>query len=366
MATGGVTVTGGLTLSNGTVVKIDAASFQPSITFQGDQTIGGSGQLQFAGPGGEMQVLGNVTLDPGITVHGTTGYLTIGSGSLINQGTITADGGGTIYFDIDTGTSWSNAPGGILQAKGGGTISFDSTTASWTNAAGGVLQAEGGGTLSLSGAWSNSGSIVVQNATLNLGGSFSTAGLGSYTPTGGTINLTGTLDNTGATLILDAATGSWNLEGGTLEGGALATLDGTDLATGDYGGSLAGLTLGATVAGQAEPGNLLVATGGVTVTGGLTLANGTVVEIDAASFQPVITFEGNQTIGGSGQIQFAGPGVSCALWQCDSRSRGHRGRDEWNNQHPVRQLLNQGTIDSDAGGTLSIQGSAGTPGRIPG
>jgi hypothetical protein len=67
---------------------------------------------------------------------------------------------------------------------------FSSST--FTNAVGGVLSADGG-TLSLAAAWSNAGQIVVNNSTLNLGGSFTTDGLGSYTRTGGTINLTGLL-----------------------------------------------------------------------------------------------------------------------------------------------------------------------------
>ena len=59
--------------------------------------------------------------------------------------------------------------------------------------------------------------------TLNLGGSFTTAGLNlpAFTRSGGTVNLTGTLNNAAATLTLNAATGSWNLEGGTLSGGTL-------------------------------------------------------------------------------------------------------------------------------------------------
>ena len=47
--------------------------------------------------------------------------------------------------------------------------------------------------------------------------------------TGGTVNLTGTLNNTGATLTLNATTGSWNLAGGTINGGTLAFADGQTL-----------------------------------------------------------------------------------------------------------------------------------------
>jgi RHS repeat-associated protein len=361
VATGAATVTGGLTLADAGVLQINAATNLPMITFQGNQAVSGNGQVQFAGRGGLMQVLGNLTLDPGVTLHGMTVYLTVGSGSLINQGTIAADGGGTIYFDLLAGASWTNASGGMLQAAGGSTVYFDSTSATWTNAAGGILNSASGGDLHLDGTWSNSGSIVVQNATIDLGGSFTTAGLGNYTRTGGTINLTGTMDNTGATLILDASTGPWNLEGGTLKNGALATLDGTDLETGISSGTLDGLTLGAIVAGQAQPGNLLVATGSVTVKDGLTLANGSVVTIAAASFQPLFNIQGNQAIGGTGQIQFAGNGGEMQFLGNVTLGPGitvHGTNGTINIQ--TGSLVNQGTIDSDAGGTLSIQGATGT------
>ncbi len=60
------------------------------------------------------------------------------------------------------------------------------------------------------------GTITATNSTVNLGGNFTLAGLGSFTRSGGTVNLTGTLNNTGTTLAFTAATGSWDLVGGTI------------------------------------------------------------------------------------------------------------------------------------------------------
>jgi RHS repeat-associated protein len=362
-----ISVTGGMTLANGAQVAVGNASSSGEIVVQGNQMIGGTGDFTFAGVGGTLEVIGNVTLGPGVIVDGTTGTINIQSGSLVNQGTIDSNGGGTISLQYASGTSWTNASGGIFQADGGSTLSIGGTSgapgtgATGINAAGGVLQAAGGSTLTLGTAWSNAGTIVVTNSTLNLWGSFTTAGLGSYTPTGSTINLTGTLDNTGATLILDAATGSWNLVGGTLDGGALATLDGTSLASSVYGGTLEGLTLGATVSGQAQPGNMSVATGDATVTGGLTLTNGSVVQIDAVSFPPLLVFQGNETIGGNGQIQFAGPGGELEVIGNVIVGPGVS-VDGTSGTLSIQSgsLVNQGTIDSDGGGTVSIQGSTGT------
>ncbi|MGP0065533.1 MAG: beta strand repeat-containing protein, partial [Isosphaeraceae bacterium] len=353
----GISVTGGMTLANGAQVTVGDANSSGEVDFQGNQTIGGTGDFTFAGVGGTLSVIGDVIVGPGVTVDGTSGTLNIQSGGLVNQGTIDSGSGGTISLQYDSGTSWTNASGGILEAAGGSTLSIGGTGgtggtgATGINAAGGILQAAGGSTLTLGTAWSNAGTIVVTDSTLNLWGSFTTAGLGSYTPTGSTINLTGTLDNIGATLILDTATGSWNLVGGTLDGGALATLDGTSLASSDYGGTLEGLTLGATVSGQGQPGTVTVATGDATVTGGLTLTNGSVVEIDAVSFPPLLVFQGDETIGGSGQIEFAGPGGELEVIGDVIVGPGVT-VDGTSGTLNIQSggLVNQGTIDSGSGG----------------
>ena len=131
-----------MTLANGTVVQVGDASHTGEIDLVGDETFGGTGTIAFVGPGGLVTSQANVTLGPGITVHGTSGSLHILTGSLTNQGTIDSDGG-TLAIYGNPGTSWTNASGGILQAEGG--------------------------TLTLGGAWSNAGQIVVNNSTLNLG-----------------------------------------------------------------------------------------------------------------------------------------------------------------------------------------------------
>src|SRR5262249_7702160 len=107
-----------------------------------------------------------------------------------------------------------------------------------------------GGTFVLSGSnWSNTESINLISGNLNLGGSFTTAGLGTITRVSGTagvVNLTGTLNNSGATLTLDTAnngTGSWNLAGGTIFGGTVATANNAILT------ATANSTLGTTTAG---------------------------------------------------------------------------------------------------------------------
>ena len=97
---------------------------------------------------------------------------------------------------------------------------------------------------------------------MNLGGAFTWAALGTFTRSGGTVNLTGTLDNRGRTLALDATTGSWQLAGGTLQGGNYVSSGGAELVFTSSGGTLDGVTANA---------DLNLASGYAYVTNGLVL-----------------------------------------------------------------------------------------------
>src|SRR5262249_42475304 len=145
--------------------------------------------------------------------------------------------------------------------------------------------------------WSNQGTIAATSSTVSLGGSFTLATMGIFQRSGGTVNLTGTLDNTGTTLVLDATTGAWNLTSGTLKRGAVATLDGIALTSASGRGTLDGVTLGGTVAGQAQPGMVDAVTGTLMVISGMTLANGTVVRVGDASHTGEIDLVGDETVG---------------------------------------------------------------------
>lgn len=174
------------------------------ITSTATQTLGGTGSLSFTGAGttSQLRMSGGTTLTigSGFTLRGSSlelGTLSSGAGArdIVNQGTISADGAGT----------------GLL---------VNST--SLTN--NGVLEAVNGGLLSLRGAWSSAGGTLrVNNGTLDLGGTFTTAdlNLGSFTRTGGAVRLAGALNNTGATLGLTGAIGSWLVEAGSITGGSV-------------------------------------------------------------------------------------------------------------------------------------------------
>src|SRR5206468_1851492 len=151
-------------------------------------------------------------------------------------------------------------------------------------------------------AWSNTGLITETNATLNLGGTFTASNLGNYSRTGGNINLVGTLTNTGSTLTLDAAHGSWNLIGGTVQGGTILGTGGATLIATTGSGTLSGVTLKGD-ASQVQPVVLDVSNNGVnvTVSGDLTLDNAT---INMQGIANVSFSSATAMLGGTGAVVF--------------------------------------------------------------
>jgi hypothetical protein len=121
-----ITVTGGLTLANGGQVQVGDASHTGEIDLQGDETVSGTGTITFVGPGGTVKTQANVTLGPGITVHGTSGSLDLISGSLTNQGTI----GITVSGHGFVGSTASGAVtmNGTIAADDGGTVKVEGAT----------------------------------------------------------------------------------------------------------------------------------------------------------------------------------------------------------------------------------------------
>src|SRR5439155_24521121 len=78
--------------------------------------------------------------------------------------------------------------------------------------------------------WLNNGSITATGATVNLGGSFTTAALGTFNATGATVNLFGVLNNSGTTLTLPKGTRLWSCHVATSNAGSFASSGGSTLA----------------------------------------------------------------------------------------------------------------------------------------
>jgi type VI protein secretion system component Hcp len=341
---GGVTVTvnQGLTLNNGTVqlngYNVDNFSVftVPAIVRlagSGAQTLGGTGQVIFAGTlltgtaqPDQVNTLdsnaGPLVIAAGVSVTDTSAGGTLGNSAqaLTIDGTVTASAG---HIIAATGSSVSNAGAGgttaSLQATGGTleVTNLQSNAGGASAASNGTLTLDGSwqsdgaisatnATVNLNGSWQNNGAITAIKSTVNLAGSFTLATLGNFSPTSSTVNIMGSLNNTGTTLALSDAGDTWNLTGGSISGGTVSTVGQVQL-TATASSTLTGVTLA----------GALSVNGGVTVTVNqdLTLNNGTVqfngYNVDNFSVFTVpaivrLAGSGAQTLGGTGQIIFAG------------------------------------------------------------
>src|SRR5262249_31070003 len=140
-------------------------------------------------------------------------YFGLGGSAIINEGTIDAGLSGGNFWIVGAG-SFVNQ--GTIDVSNGDTLSINSN------------------------GWSNSRSSDVSGGMLNLGGSFTTAQLGTINHTGGVLNVSGVLDNTGATLDVGSGTALATLTlGGTIKNGTIAAAGIGVLGT---GGTLDGVT----------------------------------------------------------------------------------------------------------------------------
>jgi hypothetical protein len=305
---GSVGVQNGLTLAGGTVQLGNAAGTTTGgLSFVGgvDQTVDGASA---ASPGTILfgfnrnnnlfnDQFGTVTFGKNLTIEGTAGYIGFtdnGGGSPFDiQGTLLADPmilntkAGNIILD---GVNWTNH--GTIEAQNGDRLvlegSATGTGPAWTNTAGKTISISGGGSLTLLGSgtpfngltWQNQGNITETGSTVDLGGAFSMASLGSFSrlagPNDGTVNLFGTLNNSGQTLRFGGSIGSWNFSGGTINGGTLSAAPGFALIQNGQPGTLIGVTLDGTGSNAPSPLDLVSLGGSMAIQGGLTLDGSTV------------------------------------------------------------------------------------------
>ena len=341
---------------------------------------------------------GTLTIGQQITVRGSSGNFN--DGTLVNQGTILADqsGGGTggaiaIFVNAFTNEGTIGAAGSDSLAVDGlsgdlGTVLFTgsgnrlsltgtdyainqaltvpagstlSLAGSWTDnstitATGGTLNLGDQSNSSANG-WTNAGTITATNSTVNLGGLFTFLDFGALNGSGDSVNLVGTLNNAGATLALNAATGSWNLLGGTLLGGTLSEADGAGLAFTSSGGTLDGVT---------AAGNLDLASNSYSyayVADGLTLDNATVFLGNASgTTSGSLDFSGTETLGGEGTVLLGASGANFLNYYGAVLTIGQNIAVQGGNGNlNGGELINEGTICGDgsgSGGTLAINAGA--------
>jgi hypothetical protein len=188
--------------------------------------------------------------------------------------------------------------------------------------------------------------------------------VGLINRTGGTVNLTGVMNNTATTLTLNAATGSWNLLGGTITGGTVAvtagaTLTVTQQTSPNVNGTFNGVTLN---------GNLTIVNGAfLLIVNGMTL-NGIVTVSGTSTTTGVAFLPGTQTLGGTGEVVLgtaSGQDIFSLGFQGSSTVTIGSGIKVHGRgqivQGSASTLINNGTISADvAGQGLSIGGGVFT------
>jgi autotransporter-associated beta strand protein len=333
-------------------------------------TLAGTGSVVFGGFGGGVNMIfnnssqsgagGTLTIASGMTVHGKNGQIVnnFSTGTILNQGTISADvAGGTIQVGGSAGTFTNQ---GTLSALNGGTLSVNR---SWSGAAGSTITAGAASTLNLGSsniAWSNAGTITATNATVNLGGTFTQADLGTFNRSGGTVNLVGQLNGN---LALSAATGNWNmLSSSSLQSGTYTATGGASLTA--VNGMFVNVIANGPVIVGANPGQL-------TAVGGLTL-NDTLSIGDVAGSTYGRVYIGKSgapagTLSGTGTVELGGYGLLNTLYNNSDQNgaggtltiasgmivRGKSGQVI--NNYSSGTIVNQGTISADvSGGTIQV------------
>ncbi len=272
---------------------------------------------------------GTITFGPSAvlrTAAGSVGQLLVSQSqisTLINNGLISSDAAGQ-HISIMPTTLVNN---GTLQTAGTGAMSVSSST------------------------WTNPGTITGTGGTFNLGGTLNaTAGIGTFATSAVTVNVTGTITNTGNTLTLNAATGSWQLAGGTINNGSIISAAGANLKTTSSGGALGSVAITGDLILNTTDARVLL-TGNTSFTAARLSGSNTRLHMAAGyTLNSLVISEGaaggNRSLdlgfGGGGTITF-GPS---AVVRTGAGSVGQI----LIGQSQVSTLINNGLISSDAAG----------------
>lgn len=276
-------VNNGLTLADGVELNIGDSSWRFQGT--GTQSIATDGEATLTTTGGSLYSWDSggqtLSIGSGVTISGY-GFLSgaYSNDIIVNNGTILANTADqTLTINPTLFTNKGNL--GISA----GTLDLNATS------------------------WSNKNTLFQTGGIINLGGAFTTEGIGSISRIGGLLNLTGTLNNIGQTLDIGSS-GAFGVGGltqlsGTIKNGTLTSSDGTVLTSNS--GTLDRVIIGSN----------LTDNGAVGVSNGLTLADGVTLNIGDSNwhFKGAIASLGNASIvteGGtlSGQFLHINAGVT--------------------------------------------------------
>ena len=257
-----VALSGQLTVSNNTLLAFDGNQSIPSgtLVLENGSYLG-------------MSPAGTLTVAPDATIRGACSFLTtiISSNcTLVNQGTIEADGGS---LDIAAATIVNT---GLIKTSGG-VLSLGTTTCTL----------------------SGNGSINVSAGTLFLRGTFPTSAVKNFTRTGGTVTFQGTMNNAGDSFTFNNSTGQWFFSSGVITGGMLSFADGQTIAA---NASIANKFRDLTIVGDAK------------ITGSgtwLQLSNVTFASTFTIGGNTLLAFDGNQSLSTGTIAMEAGSFLNC-------------------------------------------------------
>jgi hypothetical protein len=181
-----MTIRNGLNFDNASVSAQLIGSYgadEAGIWFDGTQMLGGFGTVSFDGSGT-------------VALRSKTGTLTIGPQITLQTGTANA----LVGSYANPASPPPAAPALVNQ----GTL--------WARTS--------NGSLILSGNWRNEGTLKLTAGTLDLGGTFTTAGIGTLDRSGGTLVISGAMDNAGSVFDPSSLNGTVQLRG-TISGGTI-------------------------------------------------------------------------------------------------------------------------------------------------
>jgi hypothetical protein len=230
------------------------------VTFASSVTIDvqGDAEIQSSAKSG-TGIVNNGVID----VAGSGGYLEIDPRTFINKGTIDVANGGFVLIGP---TTFTTTPSSAIEIGANSSVRIQAHSA-----------------------WSNLGSITLASgASLILGGSMTTTGLGSITNSGGTVYLAGTLNNAGNTLN-GSAFGALTLYGGFISGG---TVTSAGVSFTQPGAELSGVTFEGPL-NLTGAGAYVQLASGTTVVGSSGPGPGTINDTGSASY---LYFDNTQTV----------------------------------------------------------------------
>ncbi|TXI77148.1 MAG: S-layer family protein, partial [Dokdonella sp.] len=327
---------------------------QNGVTISGDMNLTGAGSFRASNNGNNF--LSGVTLSGTLDLASATGIESVAGGLTLNgatinignnslfapQGNQTIGGTGTIVFADTNSSNRFNVEAGTLTLASGITIRGGAGTIG--------SQAFVGGAAALINQGLIAADVAGRTVVLTVNGTTTNQNL-IKAANGGTLRIDSAVNNSAGTLLADAG-GIVQLSGTSITGGTLASNgSGVFRATNSGANFINGTTLNGVLDLASSTSIVRISDGGMVLNGRIDLGSNS-----------ILAPQGNQTFSGTGSIVFADSGSNRLNLEAGTTTIGTgvtvRGVSGVIGQQSfvggAAALINQGTINSDGGGTISI------------